>query len=339
MITGDQRFTAQALAGELGMIRGDAEVLDARELEQMSDAELDTRVETVSLYSRIAPEDKLRIVASLQRRGESVAMLGDGVNDAAALRQADVGVAMGRRGTDVARDAADLVLADDQLATVVAAVEEGRTIGENLRKVVFFIVSCNLAELVAIAGTLLLGFPTSFAPLQILWLNLLTDTIPALALATEPPDPDLMRRPPRSPSAPLLSARTRVAVLAYAALIASASLGAYAFWYRSHDAESALTVAFITLAMAQVLHLGNARSRRSVLRLRAATANRAALAAVVICTLLLVGATYLEPVAAVLRLRDPGVAGWAVALGFAAFPAVVGQLARSLPRSRHVTSR
>jgi Ca2+-transporting ATPase len=334
MITGDQRFTAQALARELGMVRDDADVLDARELEQMSDAELDARVGTVSLYSRIAPEDKLRIVASLQRRGESVAMLGDGVNDAAALRQADVGVAMGRRGTDVARDAADLVLADDQLATVVAAVEEGRTIGENMRKVVFFIVSCNVAELVAIAGTLVLGFPTTFAPLQILWLNLLTDTIPALALATEPPEPDLMRRPPRAPSAPLLSRRMRVAAMAYAALIALVSLSAYALWYRSHDAESALTVAFITLAMAQVLHLGNARSRRPVLRLRAAVANRAALAAVAICILLLVGATYVRPVAAVLRLRDPGLAGWAMALLFAAIPALVGQAARSWPRAR-----
>ena len=199
MITGDQRRTAEALARELGLARAEDRVLDGRELDRMSEAELRSEVDGIAAYSRASPEAKLRIIAAHQARGAVVAMLGDGVNDAAALRQADIGVAMGMRGTDMAKEAADLILEDDRFPTIGAAVEEGRVIFDNIRKFVFYLFSCNLAEIFVLLGAGFAGVGPPLLPLQILWLNLITDTFPALALAVEPGDRAVMRQPPRDP--------------------------------------------------------------------------------------------------------------------------------------------
>ena len=228
-------------------------------------------------FSRITPEHKLKIVTALQRGGAIVAMLGDGVNDAPALRKADVGVAMGVRGTDVAKQAAAIVLGDDRFETIAAAVEEGRVVFDNIRKFVFYLFSCNVAEVLVLLVAGLAALPPPLAPLQILWLNMVTDTFPALALAMEPGDPAVMTRPPRDPEEAILSRAFLREIFGYAGLIASSTLGAY-FWALQQSPLQAPTMAFMTLALAQIAHLGNARSAEAVLRPARVIANPYALA-------------------------------------------------------------
>jgi Ca2+-transporting ATPase len=330
MLTGDQRLTAETIGTALGLLAPGQRALEGRAVERMPDDELTRAAGETTVFSRVSPEAKLRIVAAYQRRGEVVAMLGDGVNDAAALRQADIGVAMGIRGTDVAKEAADLILADDRFPTIAAAVEEGRVIFENLRKFVFYLFSCNLAEILVLLGAGLAGVPAVLLPLQILWLNLLTDTFPALALAVEPAEPGTMRRPPRDPRGPILSAAALRSVVGYAVLIALVSLAAY-WWGRDADgATLGTTMAFMTLAFAQIFHLGNARREGPVLRPSVALRNRVALAAAALAAGLQLLAVLAPPLARVLRLTPLGVREWAVVAALALVPAVLGQALKLL---------
>jgi Ca2+-transporting ATPase len=264
-------------------------------------------------------------VSALQANGEIVAMLGDGVNDAAALKKADVGVAMGRRGTDVAKETADIVLADDRFPTIGAAVEEGRVIFENIRKFVFYLFSCNLAEVLVLLVASLATLPLPLLPLQILWLNLVTDTFPALALALEPAEPGVMERSPRDPERAILSGPFLKAMLFYAAFITGSTLLAYGWGLRTGDPARAVTLAFVTLALAQLFHLGNARSRGPVLAWRRATANPWAVAAVPLVVALQILAVHWPPLADLLRTVPLTPAEWLVAGGLALVPGVVGQ--------------
>jgi Ca2+-transporting ATPase len=320
MITGDQQRTAEAIAGDLGLLRPGDRVLDGRELDRLPDEALRAAVDTVGAYSRASPEAKLRIIAAHQSRGGIVAMLGDGVNDAAALRKADIGVAMGIRGTDMAKEAADLILEDDRFPTIGAAIEEGRVIFDNVRKFVFYLFSCNLAEILVLLGMGLVGSGAPLYPLQILWLNLITDTFPALALAVEPGEAGVMRQPPRDPEEAILSARMLRAIATYAALIAAVTVVAYALIGNSG--------AFMTLAFAQVLHLGNARSLGPVLSPRLAFSNLAAVGAALLAVGLQLFAAFFPPLAAVLRIAPLSGREWAVVAGLAAVPAVLGQAAK-----------
>jgi len=329
MLTGDQRFTAEAIGRDLGVLSAGDEALDGRELRQLSADALQERLSGVGTFSRISPEDKLTIVRALRRQGEIVAMLGDGVNDAPALRQADVGVAMGIRGTDVAKEAAAIVLQDDRFETIAVAVEEGRVIFDNIRKFVFYLFSCNLAEILVLLVAGLLALPLPLLPLQILWLNLVTDTFPALALAMEPGDADVMQRAPRDPQEAILSRAFLTSVFVYGALIAAVTLAAFA-WALRYAPGHATTVAFLTLALTQVFHLGNARSRGAVLRPDAVLANRYALGAVMLCVLLQLASVYIVPLAAVLRLVQPGPREWVIVVACSAFPAIVGQVVKSV---------
>ncbi len=334
MITGDQQLTALSVGRALGLLGQEGRGLDGRELDRLDEAGLRAAVADTRVFSRVSPEAKLRIVAAFQARGEVVAMLGDGVNDAAALRQADIGVAMGGRGTDLAKEAADLILADDRFPTIGAAIEQGRIIFDNIRKFVFYLFSCNLAEILVVLGAALAGLPSPLLPLQILWLNLLTDTFPALALAVEPGEPDTMRQPPRDPRTALLSGDMIRGTLVYGLLIAACSLAAYA-WGASGVAASpvrASTLAFLTLAGAQVLHLGNARSGGPVLSWPRASANPWALGAVVLASGLQALAVYYPPLARVLRIEPPTSGDWLVILMLALVPAVAGQATKLLRR-------
>ena len=335
MITGDQRRTAEAIAADLGILTRGGEVLDGRALSGLSDADLEERIERVAGFSRVSPESKLAIVTALQRRGEIVAMLGDGVNDAAALKKADVGVAMGIRGTDIARETAAIVLQDDRFPTIAAAIEEGRVIFDNIRKFVFYLFSCNLAEVLILLVAGIAGYPMPLLPLQILWLNLVTDTFPALALAMEPAEHDVMRRPPRDPDAAILSRGFVAAIGGYAGLITVATLAAFAIAIAQDGSATtrATTMSFATLGLAQALHLGNARRRGAVLHPEAIVANRWGLGAVLLVVVLQVIAVELAPLAAILRTQPLAPRDWLLVALLASVPAVAGQLIKSAARS------
>jgi Ca2+-transporting ATPase len=325
MLTGDQRLTAAAIGRELGLFHGAGRVIDARELDAWSEEDLRAGVVDADAFSRITPEHKLKIVSALQARGEVVAMLGDGVNDAPALRRADVGVAMGGRGTDAARQAAAVVLRDDRFETIGAAIEEGRVIFDNIRKFVFYLFSCNVAELMVLLVTGFAGYAPPLAPLQILWLNLITDTLPALALAVEPADDNVMARPPRRPEEAILSGRFLAVIFFYAGLITTSTLVAFVRGMERGPA-TATTLAFMTLALAQIAHLGNARSSRPVTGRTRATANRFALAAVVVSVALQMATVYVDPLRQLLQVSSLSAPDWAAVVLLSVFPAVTGQI-------------
>jgi Ca2+-transporting ATPase len=333
MLTGDQRLTAESVGRELGVLGAGDRSLDGRELDALSAADRDLAIGRTQAFSRVTPEHKLTIVGSLQSRGEVVAMLGDGINDAAALKKADVGVAMGGRGTDVAKEAAAIVLQDDRFETVAAAVEEGRIIFDNIRKFVFYLFSCNVAEVLVLLVAGLAGLPLPLAPLQLLWLNMVTDTFPALALAIEPGDVDVMRRPPQSPQDAILSRQFLIRVFGYALLITFSTLAAF-LWALRYAPEAAPTIAFMTLALAQIGHLGNARSRGPVLRLRRALANPYAILGAGIAVLLQLSAAMVDSLARVLRVTPLQPIDWFVILTLAAVPAVVGQMLKVVGNAR-----
>jgi Ca2+-transporting ATPase len=324
MVTGDQRLTAETIGRELGLLGDKDRVIDGRELAGLTTTELESRLSHVGAFSRVTPRDKLAIVEALQARGEIVAMLGDGVNDAPALKKADVGVAMGLRGTDVAKEAAAIVLQNDQFQTVAAAVEEGRVIYDNIRKFVFYLFSCNLAEILVLLIAGLIALPPPILPLQILWINIVTDTLPALALAVEPRDPDVMRRPPRHPREALLSRAFLYSVALYAAIITFATLAAF-LWGLWQSPGQATTMSFMALALAQIFHLGNARSPNAVLQPARAVANPYALAAVVASVGLQILPVGIPLLRDLLRLTSLGAAEWGVVLSAAAAPGLIGQ--------------
>jgi len=262
MITGDHAMTARCIAAEVGIVdRPDAAVVTGEELADLDDEQLRRLVGEVSVFARVSPDDKLRIVRALQELGHVVAVTGDGVNDAPALRAADVGVAMGRDGTDVAREASDMVLTDDNFVSIVAAVEEGRVAFGNIRKVSFFLVSTAVAETFAIMASVWLGWPLLLLPAQILWLNLATNGVQDMALAFEPGSPDVLRRPPRPPREGILSRMLweRTAVGGVAMAVGALHMFRWQL-DRGDSLVEAHSVALTTLVVFNIFQAGNARS-------------------------------------------------------------------------------
>lgn len=270
MITGDYKDTAVAVARELDLLRDGSTVLTGRELEAISDERLIKLADEIDVYARVSPEHKVRIVEALKNQGAIVAMTGDGVNDAPALKRSHIGIAMGITGTDVARETADMVLTDDNYTSIVAAVEEGRVIYDNIRKFVFYLLSCNVGEILLIFFAILAGLPSPLAPIQLLWLNLVTDGLPALALGMEKGEPDVMDRPPRPPEEPILTRDlwSLISVQAVVEMIATLVAFVWALRASGNDIVFARTVAFTTLVMSELLRAYTSRSERhSVLRL------------------------------------------------------------------------
>ena len=333
MLTGDQRLTAEAIGRALGLLEPGATAMNGADLDTLAEDARAGVIRRQAAFSRISPEHKLTVVQALQRGGEIVAMFGDGVNDAAALKQADVGVAMGVRGTDAAKQAAAIVLQDDRFDTIAAAVEEGRVIFDNIRKFVFYLFSCNVAEVLVLLGAGVAGLPLPLLPLQLLWLNLVTDTFPALALAMEPADADVMQRPPRRPDEALLSAAFLSRIFLYAGLITLSTLGAY-LWALEASPDRAVTMAFMTLAFAQTTHLGNARSDSAVLRPARALANPYAIGAIALTIALQLVAIFFAPLASLLQLAPLDGRQWAIVIGAGLCPGVVGQAIKLLEHYR-----
>ena len=300
MITGDHPLTAIAIAHQLGIATPQDYSLTGQELEIMSDAELEEAVEKVSVYARVSPEHKLRIVKALQKRGEFVAMTGDGVNDAPALKQADIGIAMGITGTDVSKEASDMILVDDNFATIVAATEEGRVVYDNIRRFIKYILGSNIGEVLTIAAAPLLGLGgVPLAPLQILWMNLVTDGLPALALALEPAEPNVMRRPPYSPKESIFARgmgwyMVRIGIV-FAIISIALMVWSYNFDIQDGNPDRWKTMVFTTLCLAQ---MGHAIAVRSDLKLTIETnpfSNPYVLGAVVLTTALQLMLIYVEP--------------------------------------------
>jgi Ca2+-transporting ATPase len=325
MITGDHRDTALAIARELELATGEREIITGEELDNISQADLESRAGNLAVFARVSPEHKVRIVEALRANGGIVAMTGDGVNDAPALKKADIGIAMGKTGTVVAREASDMVLADDNFATIVKAVRDGRTIFQNIKKAAFSLLTCNLGEILVILTAILFGWPLPLLPIHILWINLVTDSLPSLALGVEPAEKNVMDIPPRNPAIGLFDDGIKRALLGFGIFVGAITLVAFNIGAAESLAKGQ-TMAFVTLSFSQLAHVFNCRSlSRSVFAI-GFFRNRPLMIAVIISLALqlsvmitpfLMGAFRVVPLAAI---------DWLIVAALGASPLLLGEL-------------
>ena len=332
MLTGDHADTAEAIARDAGLGDGALSVVRGDELRDIDAAGADdatlARVLAADVFARVSPATKLTLVALYQEAGHVVAMTGDGVNDAPALRKADIGIAMGQRGTQVAREAAHMVLKDDAFGTIIEAMRQGRVIFGNIRKFVVYLMSCNVSELLVVGLAVGAGLPAPLLPLQILFLNLVTDIFPAFALGLGKGDDEVMSQPPRDPGEAIVNRPRWILIGVLGASITLATLGAFsaALFWLGLDAAPAVTVAFLTLALAQLWNVFNVRDPAGGLLRNDVTRNPFVWAALVLCLALIAAALWLPGLSEVLGLPDPGLSGLALAGGMSLVPLVFGQV-------------
>ncbi len=357
MITGDFPNTARAIASAIGLLRPNHQVLSSTELNELSDEQLMQQVEYTDVFARVSPEHKMRIVDALRDDGEVVAMTGDGVNDAPSIKRANIGVAMGITGTDVAKESADMVLTDDNYASIVSAVEQGRIIYDNIRKFVFFLISSNVAEIMIIFLATLAGLPAPLTVIQLLWLNLLTDGAPALALAMEKGDPAIMERPPRPPSEPIINRTMRLGITIQTIAQTGVVLGAFVVGLLWHleagalipagmnplmyllqhdwigvDVQSAETMAFVTLSLCELFRAYTVRSERLSIFKLGVFSNKYMQYAVglsIILLIIVVSVPFLQPI---FNTHFPNLREWGVILSFALVPAAAEEVTKAYLR-------
>ena len=267
MITGDHKITAAAIADKIGILQENDLAVSGPELDEMSEEELGRSLDRISVYARVSPEHKIRIVNAWQMKGRIVAMTGDGVNDAPALKKADIGIAMGKMGTEVSRDAASMILTDDNFATIIKAVANGRNVYRNIRNAIKFLLSGNIAGILSVLYTSLMALPTPFAPVHLLFINLLTDSLPAIAIGMEKAEPGLLAKKPRNPKEGILTKRFILQILLQGALIAVCTMTAYHTGLTTGSEAAASTMAFSTLTLARLFHGFNCRSSLSILKI------------------------------------------------------------------------
>ncbi|KKC28525.1 calcium-transporting P-type ATPase, PMR1-type [Caldanaerobacter subterraneus] len=325
MITGDHKITASAIARELGILEDNDEAVTGEDLDRISDDELAERIKRISVFARVSPEHKMRIVKAWQKRGAVVAMTGDGVNDAPALKQADIGVAMGITGTDVAKEAADMVLTDDNFATIVAAVEEGRTIFANIKKAIHYLLSCNFGEIVTLFIATILGMPMPLKPVHILWVNLITDSLPALALGFEPPERDIMEKKPRPKGESIFAGGLAYRILFEGMLIGLVTLIAFVIGLKQ-NIETARTMAFAVLTLSQLAQALNVRSDKSIFKIGLFT-NKYMIFALIVAILLQV-ILIVTPLNAVFGLKNINVYDWDIIIAMAILPLLVMEVVK-----------
>ncbi len=328
MVTGDHLVTARAIAGDVGILdQGGGRSVSGTEISRIEEKELASIVREFSVVARVAPEHKLGIVRALQSSGEVVAMTGDGVNDAVALKQADVGIAMGIQGTEVSREASDLILQDDRFSTIVSAIGEGRKIFDNIRKSVLFLLCCNLSEVITVLGGIILGLPYILLPLQILWINLVTDVAPALALALDPAEPDVMKRPPKNRLEDILTRRHMANIVFYGMVISMGVLAAYRFSLKIGPGgpEKAVEICFHTLVFSQLFFVFNVRGNCILRDPGQMMSNPWLLTGVVFSALLQFSITYVPVMQKVLDIVPLSAGEWGVVLGCALLPTLVAQ--------------
>lgn len=330
MITGDYPNTARAIADQIGLLRPGHQVITGKELDQLTDEEMVENVEITDVYARVSPEHKMRIVDALRSNNEVVAMTGDGVNDAPAIKRADIGVAMGITGTDVAKGAADMVLTDDNYASIVSAVEQGRVIYSNIRKFVYYLLSCNVAEIMVIFLATLFGWPIPLTAIQLLWLNLVTDGAPALALGTEPGDPDIMERPPRPPQESIVNKHMQIGILVQTVAITSVTLFAFSIghYFQPEHAEYAQTMAFVTLSVSELFRAYTARSEYYPLIKIGIFKNKLMNWAVFGSLALIFAVVYIPFLQPIFNTAPLGVAEWAEILPLVLIPSVAAEITK-----------
>ncbi|MBT8423883.1 MAG: cation-transporting P-type ATPase, partial [Silicimonas sp.] len=331
MLTGDHAATAEAIAREAGLGDGALTVIKSGDIagldaDSASDKDRE-RVLSADVFARVAPDTKLKLVSLFQKAGHVVAMTGDGVNDAPALKKADIGIAMGKRGTQVAQEAAHMVLRDDAFATIIAAMRQGRVIFDNIRKFVVYLMSCNVSEVLVVGLAVGAGLPTPLLPLQILFLNLVTDVFPAFAIGLGQGDENVMTKPPRDPEEAIVDRPRWGLIGGLGAAITVATLGAFAMalYWLDLDQGRAITVAFVTLALAQLWNVFNVRDRDSHLIRNEVTRNPYIWGAIVLCLALIVFALWFQPLADLLGLPDPGRGGLILAGCASLVPLAMGQ--------------
>jgi Ca2+-transporting ATPase len=343
MATGDQAVTARNIALAVGLVDDcEAQVIQGKSLastEMLSEKRRHELLQA-SIFARVSPKQKLDLIDVHQKNGSIVAMTGDGVNDAPALKKADIGIAMGQRGTQVAREASDMILTDDAFPSIVHAVEQGRIIFGNIRKFVLYLLSCNISEIMAVTLASVANAPLPILPLQILFLNVVTDVFPALALAAGEGVPGIMEQPPRDSKQPIMTHSHWLAVMGYGTLITFSVLGALAlavFWLNMAQSR-AVTVSFLTLAFAQLWHVFNMRDSHSDFLRNEITRNRFVWGALLLCSALLLMTVYVPGLSHVLKVSNPGLAGWTVVIVMSLLPLAIGTMYRVLA-SRHATVR
>ncbi|QOT01427.1 calcium-translocating P-type ATPase, SERCA-type [Brevibacterium sp. JNUCC-42] len=334
MITGDHKITAEAIGRQIGLFQGiNSHVLEGATIDEMTEEELISTVDKVYVYARVSPEHKLRIVKALQSCGHIVAMTGDGVNDAPAIKAADIGIAMGITGTDVTKEAASLVLRDDNFATIVSAVEEGRNIYDNIRKFIRYLLASNVGEILVMFFAMLMGLPLPLLPIQILWVNLVTDGLPAMALGIDPSEGDTMRHKPRNKHENIFGRGLGWKIISRGLLIGLMTLGAFVLAYQENpnDLTHAHTVAFATLVMAQLIHVFDCRSERSVFH-RNPFSNKFLVWAVLSSLALMLVVIYWDVMQPIFKTTSLSLRDWAlifVAAGIPTFVAGMGGVLRS----------
>lgn len=349
MITGDHPTTALAIAKELHIAKEEREVMTGPQLDLISDAELQEKVKRICVFARVSPTHKVRIVEALQKEGNIVSMTGDGVNDAPSLQQADVGVAMGITGTDVAKGAADVVLTDDNFSTITAAIEEGRNIYQNIKKSILFLLSCNFGEIVTLFIGILMGWPAPLTAIHILWVNLITDTLPAIALGVDPEDPDVMQEHPRSKKEHILTKDDASFMLWNGLVIGLLTLfsfmeglklytdatSLFAIDLREVSGEAlihAQTLAFLTLSIAQLFHSSNVRSRKKSIFQSGIFSNRFLIGAIIIGIGLQIALVHVPKLSAWFHLRPLIWEEWLFVIGLSLVPVAVNELVKAMKR-------
>ena len=326
MITGDHAATALAIGKRIGIADDSSRVMTGAELDRLSETELSKRIFEYSIFARVSPEHKVKIVKAFQRRNLVVAMTGDGVNDAPALKSADIGCAMGKNGTEVAKSAADMVLTDDNFSTIVSAVREGRGIYKNIRKTIHFLLSCNIGEILVVFAAFLLRAPAPLLAIQLLWVNLVTDSLPALALGADPIQRDVMEEPPHKKNEGILSGGMGVSVTAEGCLVGALALLAYTIgrvWFDTDPMEPWIgrTMGFAVLSLSQLVHSFNMRSEHSVLKL-GIFGNKKLLIACGICTLLMVSVILVPALSSLFKTAALSGVQWLIVSGLSLFPLI-----------------
>jgi len=328
MITGDYRDTAAAIARQLGIISSDDEVLTGAELNQMDDKQLDEAVRKVSVFARVSPEHKVRIVQALKNNGEIAAMTGDGVNDAPALKRADIGVAMGITGTDVTKESADMIITDDNFSSIVAAVEEGRVIYSNIRKFVFFLMSCNVGEILIIFLSMVFRWEIPLLPIHLLWVNLLTDAFPALALGTEKKEPGLMDVPPRDPNESIINRDMLISIVVQSLAMTAAVLTSFYYGWKNFGLDMGRTYALVTIILCELLRAYTARSEKLPLWKLGVFSNRNMNLAAILSFALMLVIMFVPAFREIFRIEYFHFRDWDFVVLISAMPLIFGELTK-----------